>query len=1559
MKAIYRTQLGRCTLLICVLLIWFSQSIRAGCIKPTFTSPGGGVITRVTITNPSSKFKIVLLDSISKYDNQRDKNTNLKLSNKKLYHLDVSVVKFAAGVGLFIDKDNNALFDATNDLFVPLVRNNTVSNLFSADFYLDIATPDNLTRTFVILSSENAKMDISSLCSGQYRDGEAEYYKIGVSDCAVPPKGFTAGANDTICAGGVAQLNPQPSILAKGDQAFWNSNPNVLNDSSLIQKIALKQRTLFTFHYRNGASQCEYSDTKAALVDIVPRGLFLSGVDSTICQGQTSTLTINDKNQGRYALNISWFRDFKLLSLPSSTSLGVSKGGNYYAEISYATLANCNAKITTNNINMSVLPSPIVSISSNNLCSGSSTLTAVSPTTQKNYNYTWYYKYGTNYDTAPLSDTSTSTYKPTNLGDYYVSVNASNFQCQGKSAVITILPSPSNPSITSSFKTICMGQSDTLRPTFNQNPLPLQTYEWFSNYGKTKVSTGMQYITNVNGNYVARAIAVNGCSSNFSRPVQVNFKPLVKLNLTPNGNVTLCAAGPVTFSLRSDSIDSQSALWYLGSINSNPAGKGPSFTTSANTIGKVYVRASSFNGCVSLDSAIISVISQQPAVITPSGLFCQGQSVLLSTSIGNGSAYAWKKDGVVINPTVAGKPTLSINSDGLYTVDIQISNNQCSKTASYTAKFNATPTQPIIAGNSSLCAGSTQTLTTNAAPSLSFQWFKSGVSLANTPTLLISDSGRYQVKVINTSNCASLISNALTVNKINLTTPKIAAMQGMNCLGQNQGFSITPTLTFTPIWYKDDIKIIGANNLNFIPTQPGAYSLSFIAQGCSSAVSNAVNIFPKISVAAPADKVACLNGDSISLKAQSPDKVSFNWSVPNVSNDKSILNIIPNAVGKRAYVVTARDVVTNCTAFDTVIVNTINNNLNIQLQNRNVICFGGLGLSRVIVSSGNGGYTYTWNDTIVSKIDSLKLKAGSYYVKVKDALGCVAFSQSNIQDALKSNMGILPTIAQPTCVGKADGSISVMINNYKGVPKIKWNIPNKIDSTKISGLLDGTYVIDVTDDLGCASLPIILTKPSDLLAGNISSVKTVEEGSKADTIRNLDLPRGGRTPISLSWQKDENCVGQWIPINNETKAYFSPGAIVKTTCYRRVAKNSCGITAFTTPITVNVVKPTLRDTAFLSGGGELGFATIKIELEGNAPWTIILTRIDGQIQSRDTIKQITASPYIYKPLKKGLYTIYKVNENLQSGSGSADIYITPISTSSTTAIMYGGGTLGDTIKVKFRGRKKYPLVYTYFFSPNQNDEVPGQTLVITNIKDSLINIIPTAAGYYYGLSVVDSDDTSGNVTGEANIEPSIVIDKKPTADIAGGGLLGSQIIITISPNGTLPSWYVLVGIDYDSAGTTYTIVDSFNIDKSPFSFPSRRAGTYRVKSVNGNRIGNGEAFVYVEERDSSEVFVWNAVSPNGDGKNDLFEIEIPTRISDKNAQIVIFDREGTKLANLEITIGTSLQLNAAKKMFVYTWDCKNESNELLNPGTYFYSFKVAGFEKDKRINKSGFLEIRR
>lgn len=92
-----------------------------------------------------------------------------------------------------------------------------------------------------------------------------------------------------------------------------------------------------------------------------------------------------------------------------------------------------------------------------------------------------------------------------------------------------------------------------------------------------------------------------------------------------------------------------------------------------------------------------------------------------------------------------------------------------------------------------------------------------------------------------------------------------------------------------------------------------------------------------------------------------------------------------------------------------------------------------------------------------------------------------------------------------------------------------------------------------------------------------------------------------------------------------------------------------------------------------------------------------------------------------------------------------------------------------------------------------------------------------------------------------------------------------------------------------------------------------------------------------------DVVVYNAVSPNGDGKNDVFfieSIEVPSRV---NNQVKIFNRWGDEVFSIN-------NYNNTDKVFVGM----NKNGNKLPGGIYYYTIAL----KDENQTLSGYLELR-
>jgi gliding motility-associated-like protein len=86
-------------------------------------------------------------------------------------------------------------------------------------------------------------------------------------------------------------------------------------------------------------------------------------------------------------------------------------------------------------------------------------------------------------------------------------------------------------------------------------------------------------------------------------------------------------------------------------------------------------------------------------------------------------------------------------------------------------------------------------------------------------------------------------------------------------------------------------------------------------------------------------------------------------------------------------------------------------------------------------------------------------------------------------------------------------------------------------------------------------------------------------------------------------------------------------------------------------------------------------------------------------------------------------------------------------------------------------------------------------------------------------------------------------------------------------------------------------------------------------------------YVHVKPPNLNDLFVYNGVSPNGDGNNDTWKIRGVENYPENT--VTIFNRWGDKVKEFAGYNNTTL-----------AWDGKNENDEPLPNGTYFYILDV-------------------
>ena len=157
------------------------------------------------------------------------------------------------------------------------------------------------------------------------------------------------------------------------------------------------------------------------------------------------------------------------------------------------------------------------------------------------------------------------------------------------------------------------------------------------------------------------------------------------------------------------------------------------------------------------------------------------------------------------------------------------------------------------------------------------------------------------------------------------------------------------------------------------------------------------------------------------------------------------------------------------------------------------------------ILGGSGGYTYKWstiNGTItgpdtLNRLDNIT--AGTYYLTTTDMMDCIKVDSVTLLDPEGMDLVSSEVSWSPdgdyniSCYGGSDGFIKLSITGGSGIYTFSWTGPNSYTAaTKdISGLKAGTYVCTVLDVNGCILMPMptfTLTEPDALnISADLSS----------------------------------------------------------------------------------------------------------------------------------------------------------------------------------------------------------------------------------------------------------------------------------------------------------------------------------------------------------------------------------------------------------------------------------------------------------------------------------------
>ena len=179
----------------------------------------------------------------------------------------------------------------------------------------------------------------------------------------------------------------------------------------------------------------------------------------------------------------------------------------------------------------------------------------------------------------------------------------------------------------------------------------------------------------------------------------------------------------------------------------------------------------------------------------------------------------------------------------------------------------------------------------------------------------------------------------------------------------------------------------------------------------------------------------------------------------------------------------------------------------------NVLCSGGItGAIDLSLTNAVAPITFSWN-TGATMEDLTGLAAGTYTVTITDGTGCSETKSYTITQSTPMSFNLIQS--NLSCFAAGDGSIAALVSGGQSPYAYSWSSGG---TTPIkSNLAAGTYILTVTDALGCqASTSATLTQP-DQIIGVTTATDATCYGATDGT---LDISiSGGSGAYTYSWNQ--------------------------------------------------------------------------------------------------------------------------------------------------------------------------------------------------------------------------------------------------------------------------------------------------------------------------------------------------------------------------------------------------------------------------------------------------------
>ena len=522
---------------------------------------------------------------------------------------------------------------------------------------------------------------------------------------------------------------------------------------------------------------------------------------------------------------------------------------------------------------------------------------------------------------------------------------------------------------------------------------------------------------------------------------------------------------------------------------------------SANTV--TLALTSTGNGtCNAVSDTMVVTINLIPVLSTSTNdATCggsDGDATVAVTGVPPPHTYLWDDSGAQTTATATGLPS------GLYMVIVTAFG--CLDTAFATVSDAGGPVATTISSDET-CGSSNGTASvsvTGGTPPFVYSWDDPSTQTNATATGLVPNL--YTVTVTDSLGCSAV--DAVTVNGIGSPTISITNIVDVSCFAGNDatatGIATGGGPPYTYSWNTSPVQT------DTIATGlvAGSYTITVLDTNGCSANATANVIEPNIlAVSATGVDPSCAGVDDGTATASGSGGTgayTYSWDDPNSQTTVTATGLAPNS-----YIVTIEDA-NGCTNTGAVTISPAAAAMTLMITEFDETNCQSNGIVLLTVSGGTTPYLYLWSNGATTE-DLNGLSVGSYIVTVTDSVGCTATDTATINGSQPPATSIVGS-DESTCNG-GDGIAVLTLTG--GTSPFTYNWSNAATTQNISGLVGGTYTVQVTDANSCMAFDTVIIgqpeSPSVSVTGFDESSCSANDGVAAAVVS------GGTPSYTYSW----------------------------------------------------------------------------------------------------------------------------------------------------------------------------------------------------------------------------------------------------------------------------------------------------------------------------------------------------------------------------------------------------------------------------------------------------------